>query len=353
MTTQAYDLLKQQGDLWDLFTRKDDYHREKSVEHRSLYRLNGRGDVTAAPVSRFLGEHGQRWEFPEGHGFGVCLTHDIDDIYPPGRHMLLSAACRTARLDLPGAGRQFAWKLFGRNRSPYRNFREIIRLEQEYGGQSSFYFLGNGNDVRRFRYDVEDLAGDLGQIVDQGCEVGLHGGYHTYGNIEAMREEKRRVEHVLNRTICGYRNHYLSFKVPDTWDLLARAGFGYDTTLGYNDRPGFRNGMCHPFRPFSLTTGRPVDIVEIPLAIMDESLFWGNKTFAEAWPLARRLVDDVAACGGVITLLWHNNVFGSGFREAWIRMYEKILRHCKEKNAWITSGENIWKWGMKHDYFAY
>ncbi len=353
MTAQAYDQLMKRSDLWDLFTRKDDYNRDKAVEHRSLYRLNGRGDVSVAPVSRFLSEHGMRWEYPEGRSFGVCLTHDIDDIYPPGGHMLLSAAHNLAYLDLPGVSRQFAWKFSGRRHSPYRNFREIIRLEKEFDGVSSFYFLGNGNDIRRFRYDVEDLENDLGEIADQGCEVGLHGGYHTYGNIEAMKEEKQRVERVLNRTIRGYRNHYLSFKVPDTWNLLAQAGFGYDTTLGYNDRPGFRNGMCHPFRPFSLVTGRPVDIAEIPLTIMDESLFWGNRTFEEAWPVARRLVDDVAACGGVITLLWHNSVLASGFRRSWTQMYRKILRYCRDKNAWITSGENIWQWGMKHGYFDY
>jgi hypothetical protein len=136
MTAQAYELLMRERDLWELFTRKDDYCRPKAVEHRSLYGLNGRGDISVAPVSRFLHEHGLRWEFPEGHSFGVCLTHDIDDIYPPPRHMLLSAAHRAARLDLPGAGRQFAWKLHGRQHSPYRNFREIIRLEQEYGGES-------------------------------------------------------------------------------------------------------------------------------------------------------------------------------------------------------------------------
>ena len=77
--------------------------------------------------------------------------------------MLLSGAHDLARLDFPGAGRQFAWKLLGKKHSPYRNFREIIRLEKEYGGESSFYFLGNGNDIRRFRYDVEDLESDLGR----------------------------------------------------------------------------------------------------------------------------------------------------------------------------------------------
>ncbi|HEY3272413.1 MAG TPA: hypothetical protein VGJ92_01550 [Methanocella sp.] len=45
MTAQAYDLLMQRDDFRDLYTRKDNDHREKSVEHRSLYRLNGRGNT--------------------------------------------------------------------------------------------------------------------------------------------------------------------------------------------------------------------------------------------------------------------------------------------------------------------
>jgi hypothetical protein len=34
MTAQAYDLLMQRDDLRRLFTRKDDYRREKVLEHQ-------------------------------------------------------------------------------------------------------------------------------------------------------------------------------------------------------------------------------------------------------------------------------------------------------------------------------
>ena len=29
--------------------------------------------------------------------------------------------------------------------------------------------------------------------------------------------------------------------------------------------------MCHPFRPFNLVTGKPIDILEIPLTIMEDT----------------------------------------------------------------------------------
>jgi hypothetical protein len=47
----------------------------------------------------------------------------------------------------------------------------------------------------------------------------------------------------------------------------------YDTTFGYNDLVGFRNGMCYPFRPYNLNTASEVNILEIPLALMDGTLF--------------------------------------------------------------------------------
>ena len=27
-----------------------------------------------------------------------------------------------------------------------------------------------------------------------------------------------------------------------------------------------------------------------------------------------------------------------------LKFYEKILKYCYEKGAWMTSGEEIWKW---------
>jgi len=82
-----------------------------------------------------------------------------------------------------------------------------------------------------------------------------------------------KLEKVLGKKIVGYRNHYLKFKVPETWGLPKEAGFKYDTTLGYADCVGFRNGMCHPFKPFDLNINSYINILEIPLIIMDRTLF--------------------------------------------------------------------------------
>src|SRR5690606_23726327 len=176
----------------------------------------------------------------------------------------------------------------------------------------------------RFRYDIEDIISHLKEISDRGWEVGLHGGYYSYNSLEALKKEKKRLENVLGKAVQGFRNHYLRFKTPDTWKILADAGFSYDTTFGYHDCAGFRNGMCHPFKPYNLNTGKEIDILEIPLTIMDTTLFsLMHLDFNQAWKLTEKLIDTVEHYKGVLTILWHNTYMQGDYLE----FYRKILRY--------------------------
>ena len=344
----AYEKLKQQNqELWDLFTREEEYSpKQWDRYNRFTYRLSSNEDILDPLVSKFLVENGLnlKAEYPENKKFAVCLTHDVDEIYPPLSHTLLSSLHYMKNLDFKKLKDQVFWKYKGKEFSPYLNFKEIMNLEEKYGAKSSFYFIATDSDIRRFRYSIEDLENELGSIVDKGWEVGLHGGYYAYNSLEEMKKEKKRLEKVLGEKVIGYRNHYLRFKTPDTWELLAKAGFKYDTTFGYHDMVGFRNGMCHPFKPFNLNSDKESDILEIPLIIMDAALFGSVNSFEEAWEITKRLIDTVEKYEGVITLLWHSNDFNCAYKDSWVKLYGKILKYCHDKNAWMTSGEKIWGW---------
>ena len=107
-------------------------------------------------------------------------------------------------------------------------------LEASYEAKSSFYFIAAEADPIRFRYDIEDIKPHLGEVSDKGWEIGLHGGYYSYNSLEEVKKEKKRLEAVLGKTIMGFRNHYLRFKTPESWEILADAGFSYDSTFGYS-----------------------------------------------------------------------------------------------------------------------
>lgn len=335
--------LKENEELWDLFTRKEEYDLAfRDRYERFPYYLSSHRNIFEPRVSRFLLENGLRPQYPDGKKFAVCLTHDIDGVYPEKLYPLIGSIKALARGNLTEAMKT-PFSRVNRKWNPCWNFREIVKLEAKYDAKSSFYFLALNPEEMDFNYNIKDLDSELGFISDSGWEVGLHGGHDSYNSLEDIKEKKSRLEEVLGKRIIGYRNHFLRFSVPDTWELLSKAGFKYDTTLGYADCAGFRNGMCHPFRPFNLNEGRPIDIMEIPLTIMDRSLLrdYMRLDVKKAWECTKHLINTVEKYNGVITVLWHNNTCIEGEN---LKYYEKVLEYCAGKNAWITSGEEIYNW---------
>lgn len=334
----------QDQEIWALFTRSEELNPKRLDRFgRFTYSLSRHKEILEPIVSKFLVENGLKVEYPENKKFAVALTHDVDNVYIPITHKALSSVYLLKGLNFKEIIN--LWKIRDEKKSQYFNFEEIMNLEEEYDAKSTFYFMATDRDPVRFRYDIEELEGYLNKIVDRDFEVGLHIGYYSFDKLEEIRKEKKRLEKVTGQEITGCRIHHLRFKVPDTWKLLVRSGFKYDTTLGYNDMVGFRNGMCHPFKPFNLKTHKEIDILEIPLNIMDATLFVEMKlNFSEAWDITKKLIDTTEKYNGVLTVLFHNDVFSCLFRRDWVRLYEKILKYCHERKAWMTSAKDLCRW---------
>jgi peptidoglycan/xylan/chitin deacetylase (PgdA/CDA1 family) len=332
--------LKTNQKMWDIFTRKEEYYSQIHDRYdRFSYYSSEYRNIFEPCVSEYLIEHGFRAEYPENKPFAVCLTHDVDVLY------------KTKRLKISEAWGQLRNARFSKcissiketrsKKLPWWNFSDIMALENQYDAKSSFYFMVQDQYTEDYNYEIEDCEAVISELSDNGWEIGLHGGYFAYTDPVIMRKQKTQLEKVLNKNIVGYRNHYLQFKIPDTWEHLHSAGFQYDATFGYADCIGFRNGMCHPFKPYNLTTQSEIDILEIPLNIMDDTLNSYMKfDLATSWEMTKQLIDTVEQYHGVITLLWHNHILIGEQR----KFYEKILKYCAEKNAWMTTGKEITRW---------
>jgi peptidoglycan/xylan/chitin deacetylase (PgdA/CDA1 family) len=331
--------------LWDRYTLAEEYSPQFLDRYGRLPSpLRTSGLLVNPEVSRTLVDRGFSPAWPDDHSFALCLTHDIDSITTPLLGNFWQGVRGAMRGDVRSAARH--WQaMVARRRDPLRNLDEIMELEESFGARSTFFLLALTSEDADYAYPVDELVGDCRNALERGFEIGLHGGHDAHHDPETLSREKIRLERAIGRSVSGYRNHYLRFSVPETWSLLADAGFVYDSTLGYADCVGFRNGCCHPFRPFDRRTGAEVDLMELPLVIMDRTLEHMDLEPETSRTLVRYLVDQVAACRGVMTVLWHNQQLSKESEKA---AYMDLLSYARDRGAWLTTGESIVRWWRSH-----
>lgn len=345
--SEAKKILKLQPELWELFIKKEEYEPEILDKYQRFpFYASKHKKIFNPEVSDFLCQKGFKVEYPEQRRFAVCLTHDIDVIHFPK----IELAQRT----LHYLRNKRFWKSlkmvagnFYKRYNPIRNFKRTIDLEKRYGAKSTFFSLCLEKKDIDFSFRIERIKSEIKEIVEEGWELGLHGGHETYSSLERMKREKEKLEQIADVDVIGNRNHYLRFKVPTSWEILAEAGFRYDSSFGYPDCVGFRNGMCHPFKPFDLNKNNTVELLEIPLHVADFTLFeYMRLTVKDALKITTQLIEAVEKLNGVLTILWHNTYMGDEMFE----FYEEILKCCHHKGAWLTSGGEISRWWQDNGF---
>ncbi|MDR9498524.1 MAG: polysaccharide deacetylase family protein [Hydrogenovibrio sp.] len=206
---------------------------------------------------------------------------------------------------------------------------------EKAGLKAAFYFIPTSKESQNGCYEITDnKVIKLMQKIDaRGHEIGVHGSYQTYQDKAKMAHQKMLVEKALNQAginqkIKGNRQHYLRWDSAVTPDYLDSAGFEYDTTGSYADRPGFRFGTSKEFSMWGWQSQTQLKLKQRPLVVMECSVisdaYMGLSYGKEAEELMMRLKQASQARGGNFALLWHNSHFQNmGDRT----MFEKMVLH--------------------------
>jgi hypothetical protein len=181
-------------------------------------------------------------------------------------------------------------------------------------------------------------------MADMGWEFGLHASIYSRRHPDGLRRSRDLLEAHLDRPIEGLRHHYWAIDWERPWKTFqqhAAAGFRYDSSLAWRDVPGYRAGTSLPFRPFDPEQQRPIDLWELPAAIMDGHLLERPSAAQEA--TASSLIEETRSVGGLLVLNWHtetaNQVLARvGYRDAFERILDRVLT---SEDAWITTPRRL------------
>jgi peptidoglycan/xylan/chitin deacetylase (PgdA/CDA1 family) len=302
--------------------------------------------------------------WPENKKFAVALTHDVDQIdflnYRKVFYSLNSGIRHWGR-GFRGALKEFyrvSKKKLSRIPVSSQNFEKIIDLEDKFGFKSIFYFgsqnryFYNGYDLIYkpsdkiiFRNKKTTLRELMRFLDSSGWEVGLHGSYESSKNSSLLLREKESLEKVLDKEVRGVRQHFLHFDSQKTWFLQSKAGLKYDSSLGFNRFSGWRASVSFPFHPYNPEKKKAEPILEIPLTIMDSSLFVFEKLNPkEAFERTKKTIEQAQNLKGLVVLLWHTHTFNEALYLGWSRAYEQILSYLREKKAFVGSAKDIFDW---------
>lgn len=317
-------------------------------------------EILIDELRQILKEHTLLVEIPPmpwGYSYIVTLTHDVDITSVRERRWVSVgyAVYQCLRKGMVKDAARILGAKCGIGKDPWNCFEEWMRLEEDLGVRSTWFFLPEkgkaGEGAPAIRAGYYDLDPELiKRLTDGGWEVGVHG-LDNWRDARAAREELRRVTDLTGNE-AGTRVHWLLFD-KDSWKKLDEAGYSYDSTFGYNDDVGFRAGTMQPYRPRGCER-----LLEVPLHIQDVGLFgtfcWLPKGAGwdrvpclhlsedEAKKRCAEIFQYAQQYGGVVTLLWHHESLSPPHR--WDSCYHALIEMALGGNARVIPARLAYDW---------
>ena len=288
------------------------------------------------------------------NSWGLMLTHDVDQLTT--YHFFEWVYRLKILLGIVPSGWSFPQKarVFIRylmymliplsRKNLHWNFESLRRIEKRYGMDSVFYFLPKTRRDKHsfYRIDEPRVKRLVERLLQDGCEVGVHGTYESAGDGFVLSQLAQTMKESLNIRAFGIRQHFLKYDLPRTAWLQHNAGFKYDSTLGFAEHEGFRNSYCLPFKPYDFERDCMIDIWELPLIAMDATMFrYQNFSLQEARDALGRLLDEVERFHGLFTLLWHNGPIDDLRHKQTEYLYEAILWQLDQRQPQVITGSQM------------
>jgi hypothetical protein len=282
-----------------------------------------------------------RW--PEGKQWSVVMTHDVDEpetnnaAHPCIRQILLGRgrgrreAYWALRSEFRARGISESMLAGPRGRREW-DFDKYCDVEMRAGMRSAFFFsvvpkvMGHAYDVT-YDASLARYRGMMRRLGAGGWEVGLHASYETVEDRPSLSWQAGRLGSVCSVQPTGMRHHYLRLDRNDpvrTLRTAAGCGISFDTSMGFNDAPGFRAGTALPFRPLSEGSESARNFIELPMTLADMHLPARDSAAAVGRALAH--LERVRKMGGMAVLNWHVGNWHSkpGWRESFEAVCEVI-----------------------------
>ncbi len=262
-------------------------------------------------------------------GLKVGITHDIDHCqtgsWQDGFRQMMAGEWWNGII-------KWGQRIYGQD--IWFNFDQLLKIEKELDVTSSYYFIAekkwkNGYPNADYDFTSSQIQQVVEKIINAGHEVGIHGSIGTgFDEVKLTYEINQ-----FPQTVTGGRFHYLMINNPDSFDIIGKSSLLYDSSLGFAEHIGFRNGFCFPYYPYDFKNEKPFTFLEFPFQMMDRTLiqsgYMGLKP-EDAIQVVKSLIDEINKFSGYFIFIWHNNTI-TGFKyNEWESVFRRTIEYSNE-----------------------
>jgi len=227
----------------------------------------------------------------------------------------------------PGIGRLQV--LSGQKADPYDSYDFLHSLHQKHHLQPIYFFLFSFN---RNRYDKNIPPGNpaFQKLIQEHVKLygtGLHPSWETHNRADALMEELRALQDLAGKPIDKSRQHYIRFRLPDTFRALLSAGINDDYSMGYGSINGFRASIASSFFWYDLEKEEATRLRVHPFCFMDANSFFEQKQDADtSFEELMYYYNQCRSVNGTMISIFHNQFLGTDpMFKGWRNMYARFL----------------------------
>lgn len=224
--------------------------------------------------------------------------------------------------------------LSGLKHDPYDSFDFLNQLHQQYG-LTPVYFLLAALRPGPFDKNItprNPAMRQLIQLLADACAIAVHPSYESAERPELFAQELQVLQQISGQTIRHSRQHYIRFRLPETFRQLAGEGIQEEYSMGYGTHLGFRAGTGSSFLWYDVMQESLTGLRIHPFCFMDTTAHYeASLTVAEAFARLQSMRSLLEKSGSTLVTVFHNFSLGTdpewrGWREAYEQFIKDISR---------------------------
>jgi hypothetical protein len=212
---------------------------------------------------------------------------------------------------------------------PFDTWNLIGEMHRNASQPLVFFLLGKYNKYNKNSSVSSPAFRNLIRKTGEKGRACIHPSYEAAMDGKILLKEVSLLRSISDSDIFRSRQHFLRFRLPETYRNLLAAGIREDYSMGYADIPGFRAGTCKPFFWYDLDSETSTLLKLYPITVMDGTLKdYLKLSPADAMVIIRDLQQEVNRYGGTFVSVWHNeSLCDSGRWAGWREVYAFLLNH--------------------------